>query len=194
MNIVEFLEHPIVLATNASGFGWIIGYTVGQRRERKIARNNRLANMIDLGNASDHDKLTAILAMYEGHVVGDANIRNGKSVPTVRPTALPELARELRWLAERRRGNDYILTDRHQKALSDAATAIERVAEDRKRSRSLYKGLTDDELTAIARSAMERVFPLLREEIRAGKQDDHKCAQVGRAAVEQLFSIKGASA
>lgn len=194
MNIIEFLGHPLVLATSSSGLGWIIGYTAGQLRERHVARVTRLANMIDLGNASDHDKLTAILALYEGHVIGDANIRNGKSVPTVRPTALPELARELRWLAERRRGNDYILTDRHQKALSDAATAIERVAEDRKRSRSLYKGLTDDELTAIARSAMERVFPLLREEIRAGRQDDHNCAKTARAAVEQLFSIKGVGA
>jgi hypothetical protein len=203
---------------------YVVGWVVAQRLQARRRDDTIPANPDEVGNPTAQvdlalgivrERLTKWIAKFG--LIGDANIRGGIVVETIPPGDLGDVSNSLRNRAQAvlagiasgriigtdlyvKRWNEsgdkpyYTLADLTIDDVSSLVVLAERVAEDRRRSRSLYKGLTDEETTKIARSAASRVFPEKRYELMSGAEDDGPCIRIGRAAVEQLFSIKGAGA
>lgn len=161
----------------------------------------------DLAQRSARERLACWLKDFG--ITGDANIRGGAVVETIPPGDLSDTISNLRLRCHRllnlcasghANGRDLYFAERTGYPattfrlsgidLDDIAKLVvlsERVAEDRRRSRSLYKGLTDDEVDAMATVAVRKVQGMLV----------HPTAiqlSIARAAIETLFEIKGASA
>lgn len=173
----------------------------------------------DLGSSGCRERLTRFFKAQG--ITGDANIRQGVVVETIQPNDIQDRLDEVRRAAStllghvsrgKMQGKDlfyavkvenpipgyptvqYRLADINLDQIASLVVMGERVAEDRRRSRSLYKGLTDDQLTTIGRTALAQVFPQCKEGIRLGESDDTDHMKVAKVAVEILFQTKGASA
>ncbi len=168
----------------------------------------------DLSQGVVRDRLTRYLKTLG--VTGDANIRHGIVIETLSPREIADISHSLRirthsLLGVQGRGQmqgkdlyykrvtptedpriEFSLADVSTDDLATLAILAERVAEDRRRSRSLYKGLSDDEMTTLARSAMAEVKPDHAAAIRAGEFDQSSAYRVATTAIGLLFSIKGA--
>lgn len=180
------------------------------------AETARDMNKTDLSEAVVRDRLSRYLKALG--ITGDANIRNGFVVETIPPTDLGDIAMGLRakintllghiqrgqmqgrdlyvaWKSESAhmgQGVLYRMADIEIDDLGALVVLAERVAEDRRRSRSLYKGLTDSEIASLARAALTQIKPDMKAEIRAGNFDNTAQMAAARAAIEYLYSVKGA--
>lgn len=113
---------------------------------------------------SDREVMVDLTAfLRKQNVVGDADIRDGVVFPPVPPEKLDPLAvvlgnaavfiNRLRnpaacslYVRDSMSDRFMLLPDLDLDHLLDASRVMQRVAEDRRKSRSLYKGLTDDEM------------------------------------------------
>lgn len=146
-------------------------------------------------------------------VIGDADIRQGIVFAPVPPERLEPLAialgnavgilRRLPNLAAdvlyvRQKDGSLAMIDLDVDHLIDAARVMQRVAEDRRKSRSLYKGLTDDEMKAMVRAGMSQwlkdagEFPESNE-VMQGLWDERPEFLMALNVLDLLFKVKGAS-
>lgn len=144
-------------------------------------------------------------------VVGDADIRDGMVFAPVPPDRLEPLAVALgnavsitQRLANgsadslyvRRREGDFVLIDLDLDHLIDAARVMQRVAEDRRKSRSIYKGMTDDEMTAMTRAGLSQAFKdegdfATSNAVMSGDWDDHPEFRRAMHVLDLVFKVKG---
>lgn len=168
---------------------------------------------LDLDRHLHRHRLQLLFDQYG--VTGSMNVRDGLICPVVPGDQLSPLAKRLRNSAVRLRtltkGDPHLfytkdgmygLADLTVMEVEQAATVIERVAEDRKASRKLYRGFGTEEQVQMARVAVASYIRntedsqpgaalTLSNEIRDGKHDDHPFMQVGIAVVGQILQIKG---
>ena len=168
-----------------------------------------LRHLHDLQTRKD---LTAFLKAQG--VQGDADIREGEVYAPVDPTRLDPLAMRLRnahsvitRLRNRNACSLYILgsDDERPRALDldlmdigEAASVMERVAADRRKSRALYRGMTAEEVTKLVRAGMSAFFKDDGEWGDAnlamqGQMDETREFKIAREALELAFKVKGAN-
>lgn len=164
---------------------------------------------LDLGDPLTRTRLQAFLQKHE--ISGDAEIRDGFVYAPVPPERLEPLAHILgradNLIAELQNPAAdmlFLLSDGKAKIteidLSDvreAASVMRRVAEDRKKSRTLYKGYTDDELKAVVRAGLSQWYKdhgdfEYSNKVMAGDYDDDRVVQQGLYILDLLFKVKGA--
>lgn len=145
------------------------------------------------------------------NVIGDADIRNGVVYAPVPPERLEPLATVLinaagliSNLSNRAADSLYIrtkdgwaMTDLDLDHVIDAARVMQRVAEDRQRSRSLYKGITDDEIWAMARAGLSQAYKdegdfEQSNDIMHKRLDDTSEIERVVKVLDLLFKVKGA--
>lgn len=167
----------------------------------------------DLSDMQTRRDLTAFLKTQQ--VVGDADIREGEVYEPVPATRLDPLAMRLRnahsvitRLRNRNACSLYILgsDDERPRALDldlmdigEAASVMERVAADRRKSRALYRGMTDEEVTKFVRAGMSAFFKDDGEwgkahEAMGGLLDKTPEFHCAREALELAFKVKAANA
>lgn len=168
-----------------------------------------------LRKLSDEDVRTELSSFLRKQmVVGDADIRQGIVYPPVPPERLDPLALQLSNAAAtlarmqnpaadslyfRSRDGAMHLVGIDLDTLLDAARVMQRVAEDRKKSRSLYKGMTEDELLALARASLSHFYktkmvePEWAADIMKGDWDDSREIAIIVSALDLTFKVKGAS-
>lgn len=179
----------------------------------------------DLSDARTRERLEAIL--NAACILGSANIRDGRVCEIVPAAALDSTVRSARLKVNslrlrvdlgQMRGTDlyyaseitpdqfsYLMADLQIECVEALVGIAERVAEDRRRSRSLYKGLSDDDLTALIRVALARYWDdqakgeffseasAFSDAARRGELDGSEHAKMLRTTILQLFEIKGAA-
>lgn len=123
----------------------------------------------DLSHHATRDKLNSSLERLG--VIGDADIRQGKVFPAIPADRLHPLAvvlenaaaitRRLRnpaacslYVRDSMNDRFMLLSELDLEHVMEAATVMRRVAEDRQKSRALYKGMTDDEIKSLVRAGM----------------------------------------
>lgn len=184
---------------------------VRDRKKRAAAEALDTGRSNDLNLSYTRKDLTAFLAAHGVH--GDADIRNGEVYPPVDPSKLDPLAIRLRnahavisRLRNRNACSLYImgsdgerprLLDLDLHDIGEAASVMERVAADRRKSRALYRGMTQDEVTKLVRAGMSAFFKddgnwgdanLAME----GSLDQSREFLIAREALELAFKVKGA--
>lgn len=165
--------------------------------------------VLDLDDTRSRDSFEVMLRRIG--FTGDADIRQGFVFPPVPPERVGLLAQMLMNAAafipaiQNRAADDlYVRTldGSHRpigvdlEMLIDAGRAMQRVVEDRKKSRSLYKGITDDEIKAVVRAGMaaylkdDGSFP---EAVEVGKGlwDSRPEFLMAQSVVELLYNTKG---
>lgn len=145
-------------------------------------------------------------------VVGDADIRQGivfAPVPADRleplAVALGNAASMLARMQNRAADSLYIrnkdgslaLIDLDLDHLVDAARVMQRVAEDRRKSRSIYKGLTDKELLSLARAGLSQWYKdqgmfEVSNKIMNGDWDEESVMLGAVQVLDLTFKVKGA--
>lgn len=169
----------------------------------------------DLSNAHVRERLTAFLANNE--IVGDADVRGGRFFAPVPVSKLEPLALVMRraWDRVQRLGNPnacplyvrdsendrFVLLDELDVAdIGEILRVIERVAADRRKSRSLYKGMTDEEIKKLAITGLVQYlkdhgeFEQANAVIRGDRKEFWRDLFVAIAALELAFNIKRAEA
>jgi len=148
-------------------------------------------------------------------IAGDADIRGGKVHPPVPADKLHPLATlfmtaygrvqmqvnpnscSLYW---RDSANDkFRLMEIDMDHLLEAGTILNRVAEDHRKSKSIYKGWQPEELRNLVRASLSQYYKSRQHftdahEIMEGRWDDHPEFQMVLAAVELIFKVKGVEA
>lgn len=173
--------------------------------------HNYAVELRDLGEQETRDGLSAFLAKH--NVQGDADIRDGKVYAPVPPDRLEPLAilfiNAASYYARlanpaacglyvRDQSGQYTpLGDLDLDHIVDAARVMQRVAEDRRKSRSLYKGMTDDEIRAMVRAGLSQAFKAQSNfesanAVMRGDWDNHPEFQRTQAVLELVFKVKGA--
>lgn len=169
----------------------------------------------NLADRHIRERMTLFLAAHE--IVGDADVRNGHFLAPVSPAKLEPLAIMMRqaWnrvqtlrnpkacsLYIRDSENDrfMLLDELDLEDIGEMLRVMERVVADRKKSRSLYKGMTDEEIKKFAVAALSR---WLKDH---GEQEHAAQVAVGyyplygahvavaSAALELAFQVKRAEA
>lgn len=166
----------------------------------------------DLANPETRKSLELFLAKHG--ISGEADIRDCRVIPPVPPSSVEPLSVVLELAASRidrmKNPNACSLylrdseTDRWQVLdelslidLRHAARVIRRVAEDRKRSRAIYKGFEPDEVRNFVRAGLaadfRRTGKLDMAALAAeGKLDSDPLFEGVKAVVELIFKVKGA--
>lgn len=200
------LSIAVVLAFALGGY--LIWQAIGHYREGKHL--NRPSAIRHLSDPHVRLELTGFLAKQM--VVGDADIRRGHVFAPVPPENLDLIAVALRnavaalttlenraadSLYVRNRDGSFSLIGLDLDHLVDAARVMQRVAEDRRKSRSLYKGLTDDEMDAMTRAGMSHWLKDSGEypeahEVMAGLWDSTNEFKMARNVLTLLTTVKGA--
>lgn len=156
--------------------------------------------------------LTAFLRKQ--HVIGDADIRGGvvyAPVPAERLDPLAVVLENAASMISRLRnpgacslyvrdavGGEYkLLADLDLDHLLDAARVMNRVAEDRRKSRSIYKGMTDNDMTAMTRAGLSQAFKdqgnfEMSNTVMSGDWDNHPEFQRALAVLDLTSKVKGA--
>lgn len=169
-------------------------------------------NMTDLSDPVVLGMWNGLLKKYD--FTGNADIRNGVMMPQVHPDRLDPLVRALingtsilRKLRNpaacslyvRDSVNDkfMLVPDIDIEVLVDAARVMQHVAENRRKSRHLYRGMTDDEIRSFVRAGMAAYFKDDGEfgwanEVGAGLWDDRPEFIMARYVVELIGNVKGA--
>lgn len=165
-----------------------------------------------LSDPAVRSELTAFLSKQG--VVGDADIRAGLVHAPVPPERLDPLAVVLGNAASmltrlqnpagcsiyvRDSENDrfMLLGDLDLDVIHEAARVMSRVAEDRRKSRSLYKGMTDEEILGFTRAGLSQAFKAqgnfeTANIVMSGGWDKHPEFQRASAVLGLLFRVKGA--
>jgi hypothetical protein len=146
-------------------------------------------------------------------VVGDADIRQGFVFAPVPPEkleplavalgnavsilrTLPNLSADVLYV--KKKDGSLSMIDLDLDHLIDAARVMQRVAEDHRKSRSLYKGITDDEIKAMVRAGLSQ---WLKDDgefgdsnaVMQGLWDERPEFLMAMRVVELLYKVKGAS-
>jgi hypothetical protein len=196
---------PVILA--AAIFRW-------RMRRRLAAAEAFPPEELDLDRLPVRDRLQKFLRKHG--ITGSCDIREGWVFAPVPPERLEPLALMFLhtfsvigqtpnavngnlYYAVKREGQgtgwSYHATDVTVEDLREAYTALSRVVEDRRKSRSLYKGLTDKELTSLVRTGLscwykdDGEFP---DSVAAmqGTLDDSREFQIAKLTLELAFQIK----
>lgn len=165
--------------------------------------------VLDLDDTRSRDSFEAMLRRIG--FTGGADIRQGFVFPTVPPERVGLLAQVLLnganfipALQNRAADDLYIRTSDGSytpigvdlDVMIDAGRVMQRVVEDRKKSRSLYKGITDDEMRALVRAGLaaylkdDGSFP---EAVEVGKGlwDTRPEFLMAQSVIELLYKVKG---
>ena len=192
----------------------LIGLYAVRRLDRWLKHRNAVeARLRDLAEHSTRQELTGFLQKQQ--VVGDADIRNGFVLAPVPPEKLEPLAIVLgnaaAFVARLRNpaasslyvrdsvsDRFMLLGDLDLDHLVDAARVMQRVAEDRRKSRSIYKGMTEDEMKALTRAGLSQwlkddgSFPESNE-VMTGLWDERPEFLMAMNVLDLAFKVKGAS-
>jgi len=162
---------------------------------------------------TDPEVRSELSGFLRKHMVhGDADIRDGVVVSPVSPDRLSPLAltlgrasallttmsnRESDALYVRDGDRGYRLTGLDLSDVVEAASVIHRVAEDRHKSRSLYKGMTEEEVKRMTRAGLSQwlkddgSFPESNE-VMMGLWDNRPEFLMAQNVLNLAFSVKGA--
>lgn len=178
------------------------------RRLRKEVHEERIRN---LKSEQVRNELSGFLRKQM--VVGDADIRQGIVFAPVPPDRLDPLAVTLGNAAAtmsrlsnlaadvlyvRRMDGSTAMIGLDLDHIIDAARVMQRVAEDRRKSRSIYKGLTDEEMLSLARAGLSQWYKDRGDfdysnKVMAGDFDDDRVIQQAIYILDLTFKVKGAS-
>lgn len=145
-------------------------------------------------------------------VIGDADIRQGVVFAPVPAEKLEPLAMALGNAAAalarmenraadslyvRNKDGSLALIDLDLDHLVDAARVMQRVAEDRHKSRSIYKGLTEDEMKALTRAGLSQFFKdrgafNMSNKVMSGEFDEDETFLAAMDVLDLTFKVKGA--
>lgn len=196
----------ILVASSTSILLWIAFQRLHVYLHKQAKHEVRMRHLAD---EAVRKELTAFL--QKQMVMGDADIRQGMVFAPVPPERLEPLAVALsnavsiiQTLANgaadslyvRRRDGEFALIDLDLDHLIDAARVMQRVAEDRRKSRSIYKGMTDDEMTAMTRAGLSQAFKdqgnfEMSNTVMSGKWDDHPEFHRAMHVLDLVFKVKG---
>lgn len=198
----------MAVATIASLFG-VWGFHWLHRRLRgQVQAEERIRR---LSEESVRAELSGFLRKQM--VVGDADIRQGivfAPVPSekLEPLALAlgnaaaALARMQNRAADslyiRNRDGSLALIDLDLDHLVDAARVMQRVAEDRRKSRSIYKGMTEEEMKSLTRAGLSQFFKdrgafNMSNKVMSGGFDEDETFLAAMEVLDLTFKVKGAS-
>lgn len=184
------------------------------------AREESPLFQLNMDDATDRMYVDGLFQAYG--ITGNANIRVGRLQPVVNADRLPPLALRLRnaanFMTMTRHVGDELYTlmqnpgaEPHpapvnltSRDLVNAAGIIERIVEDRKASRSIYKGMTDDEMKAMAQSAVHHVlrtsptakatYDMLRLQLMVDEEQAREVfVCVALETLEMVFRVKASS-
>lgn len=167
----------------------------------------------DLSDTHIRERMTSFLANHE--IGGDADVRSGKFFPPVPVSKLEPLAIVMRraWdkvqrlknpascsLYVRDSVNDrfMLLDELDMQDIGEILRVIERVAEDRRKSRSLYKGMSDDEIHSLVLAALSRwlkdqgAFEMAHTVMGGDEREFVRDIAIATAALELAFQVKKA--
>lgn len=158
-------------------------------------------------------RASLVTLLTRARVVGDFNWRDGRVELPVPPEKVSPIATILTnavsHVAAQRNPNSVsiywrdsvndrfnILPDIDFEVLREAASIMRRVAEDRRLSTKLYQGLSDSELTALARSIvisrlLARGDDSTAKWYRTGERDDSAAMASIKDTIRRLYEIKG---
>lgn len=209
--ISEYPTGAFLLYSAVATIASLVGVWAFNRLHRWA--KSRAAVEVGLRHLKDQNVRTELSGfLRKNMVVGDADIREGIVFAPVPPERLEPLAlalgnavgllRVLPNLAAdalyvQKKDGSLALVGLDLDHLVDAARVMQRVAEDRRKSRSIYKGMTDDEMKALARAGLSQFYKdhgrfEASNKIMAGEWDD-KPVMLGAIAVLDLtFKVKGA--
>lgn len=169
----------------------------------------------DLSEAHIRERMTQFLA--NNGIVGDADVRGGRFFAPVPASKLEPLATLMRraWDRVQRLGNPnacslyvrdsendrFVLLDMLDVAdIGEILRVIERVAEDRRKSRSLYKGMTDAEIHHLVVASLSRwlkehgEFEAANAVMSGDEREFIRDIAIATAALELAFQVKKAEA
>lgn len=211
---MEIISWEMAIYTIVAVVSSLLGLYAVRRLDRWLKHRNAVeARLRDLAEHPTRQELTGFLKKQQ--VVGDADIRNGFVLAPVPPEKLDPLAvvlgnaaamiARLRnpaasslYVRDSVSDRFMLLGDLDLDHLVDAARVMQRVAEDRRKSRSLYKGLTDDEMRAMVRAGLSQwlkddgSFPESNE-VMQGVWDERPEFLMAMNVLDLLFKVKGAS-
>lgn len=211
---MEIISWEMAIYTIVAVVSSLLGLYAVRRLDRWLKHRNAVeARLRDLSDHATRQELTGFLQKQQ--VVGDADIRNGFVLAPVPPEKLEPLAIVLgnaaAFIARLRNPaasslyvrdstNDrfMLLGDLDLDHLVDAARVMQRVAEDRRKSRSIYKGMTEDEMKALTRAGMSQwlkddgSFPESNE-VMTGLWDERPEFLMAMNVLDLAFKVKGAS-
>jgi hypothetical protein len=188
--------------------GWIT-----HRLHRWLEKNHSYeVELRDLADRETREGLSAFL--IKQNVQGDADIRDGMVYAPVPPDRLDPLATLFMnaaayyqrlsnpsatplYIRDAKRDRFMLLGDLDLDHVVDAARVMQRVAEERRKSRGLYKGLTDEEMKAMVRAGLSQAFKdqgnfEMSNTVMRGDWDNHPEFLRAYAVLDLLFKVKGA--
>lgn len=211
---MEIISWEAAIYTTVAIVSSLLGVVAVRRLDRWLKHRNAVQQRLrDLKDQPTRQELTAFLQKQQ--VVGDADIRNGFVLAPVPPENLEPLAIVLgnaaAFIARLRNpaasslyvrdsvsDRFMLLGDLDLDHLVDAARVMQRVAEDRRRSRSLYKGMTEDEMKALTRAGLSQWLKDDGEfghsnEVMQGLWDERPEFLMAMNVLDLAFKVKGAS-
>lgn len=209
--ISEYPTSALLLYTTVATIASLVGVWLFNRLRRALGRQAVAEiKLRHLKEESVRSELSGFLRKQM--VVGDADIRQGIVFAPVPPERLEPLAialgnavgllRHLPNLSAdvlyvRKRDGSLAMIDLDLDHLIDAARVMQRVAEDRRKSRSIYKGLTDDEMKSLTRAGLSQWlkdagdFPESNE-VMQGLWDERPEFLMAMNVLDLTFKVKGA--
>ena len=209
---MEIISWEAAIYTTVAIVSSLLGVVAVRRLDRWLKHRNAVQQRLrDLREQPTRQQLTAFLSKW--NVVGDADIRQGMVFAPVPPERLEPLAlalgnavgllRNLPNLAAdvlyvRNKDGSLAMIDLDLDHLVDAARVMQRVAEDRRKSRSIYKGLTDDEMRSLTRAGLSQWLKDDGEfghsnEVMQGLWDERPEFLMAMNVLDLTFRVKGAS-
>lgn len=211
---MEIISWEAAIYTTVAIVSSLLGVLAVRRLDRWLKHRNAVQQRLrDLKDQATRQELTGFLQKQQ--VVGDADIRNGFVLAPVPPENLEPLAIVLgnaaAFIARLRNpaasslyvrdsvsDRFMLLGDLDLDHLVDAARVMQRVAEDRRRSRSLYKGMTEDEMKALTRAGLSQWLKDDGEfghsnEVMQGLWDERPEFLMAMNVLDLAFKVKGAS-
>jgi len=211
---MEIISWEAAIYTTVAIVSSLLGVLAVRRLDRWLKHRNAVQQRLrDLKDQATRQELTGFLQKQQ--VVGDADIRNGFVLAPVPPENLEPLAIVLgnaaAFIARLRNPaasslyvrdsvNDrfILLGDLDLDHLVDAARVMQRVAEDRRKSRSIYKGMTEDEMKSLTRAGLSQWLKDDGEfghsnEVMQGLWDERPEFLMAMNVLDLAFKVKGAS-
>lgn len=211
---MEIISWEMAIYTVVAVVSSLLGVYAVRRLDRWLKHRNAVQQRLrDLAENETRQELTGFLRKWQ--VVGDADIRNGFVLAPVPPEKLEPLAVVLGNAAAfisrlrnpaasslyvRDSVNDrfILLGDLDLDHLVDAARVMQRVAEDRRKSRSIYKGMTEDEMKSLTRAGLSQWLKDDGEfghsnEVMQGLWDERPEFLMAMNVLDLAFKVKGAS-
>lgn len=208
METISTIMIYLTVASLAIAVGWYGFRWLHRLLSKQVAVEERIRHLKD---EQVRNELSGFLRKQM--VVGDADIRQGivfAPVPAekLEPLALAlgnaaaALARMQNRAADslyiRNRDGSLALIDLDLDHLVDAARVMQRVAEDRRKSRSIYKGMTEEEMNSLTRAGLSQAFKdqgefEMSNAVMSGGYDEHPEFQRALRVLDLTFKVKGAS-